>query len=247
MTSASMPPSSRPGIPLRTVDLALDLRSASVEIPELVITKRPGEAGAGVGPARAGQRAKPGDRGRARRVCRLAGRRRRRPASRSGALRSGSRCASCAGRWATSRPTSTSTAPAGAGGSTSAASTCGRSCSGRAGRPAAIARPSLISWSRSPRASYAWAMRRSPTSPGPSSGATASGSPPRSARQHRGQPGQSRYRHTDTADRRHPARQRRRLADPGFRQLGQRHPRRHLPPVRRSDPDQRRSLAAAAI
>ena len=32
--------------PLRTVDLALDLRSASVEIPELVITKRRGEAGA---------------------------------------------------------------------------------------------------------------------------------------------------------------------------------------------------------
>ena len=31
--------------PLRTVDLALDLRNASVEIPELVITKRAGEAG----------------------------------------------------------------------------------------------------------------------------------------------------------------------------------------------------------
>ena len=39
-----MPPSSRPGSRLRTVDLALDLRSASVEMPELVITKRRGRS-----------------------------------------------------------------------------------------------------------------------------------------------------------------------------------------------------------
>ena len=61
--------------PLRTVDLALDLRNASVEIPELVITKRPGEAGsASARIVQANERSLAIERW-AGRVCRLAGRR----------------------------------------------------------------------------------------------------------------------------------------------------------------------------
>ena len=79
-----------------------------------------------------------------------------------------------------------------------------------------VARRCRTSWSRSPRASCAWATRRSRNLAGTVERRGGIWQSAKLTRQHRGQPGQPRRRHADAADRRHPARQRRRLADPGL-------------------------------
>ena len=128
---------------MRTVDVALDLRRATVHLPALVLTKQAGQPGTVVRATGAARRAEPAGRAGSGRGGRLAGRRRGR--ARPGAHRrpSASCCGGCARRWATSPPTCRWMAVAGAAASISAGSTCDR-CYRQAAPAAAAIRPCRI-------------------------------------------------------------------------------------------------------